>query len=268
MTISVLISCMHQNNAEIIKRSNVKTNAVVINQCNKDNITDTIFKDAVQKEHKLRFVDTRERGLSKSRNMAIKNANEDICLIMDDDEVLENDYVTTIQNAYTQYPDADIIVFQLGNSNKKYAKESKQIGYLRALKVSSLEISFKRQSIINKDIKFDIEMGSGTGNGAGEENAFLYACLKKGLKIQYVPKKIASLNIGSQSQWFQGYTKQYFYKRGWATERYMGKTMATLYAIYFTAFKYKIYKKDCSLYNAIKNMLSGIYGRAITCHFL
>lgn len=262
MTISVLISCMHQNNTEIIKRSNVKTNAIVINQCDKNNITDTIFKDTDQKEHRLRFVDTTERGLSRSRNMAIRNANEDICLIMDDDEVLENDYVETIQDAYTQYQDADIIVFQLGNHNKKYSQKPKQIGYLGALRVSSLEISFRRQSIVNKGIQFDIEMGSGTGNGAGEENAFLYECLRKGLNIQYIPKRIASLNMESQSQWFHGYTKQYFYNRGWATERYMGKTVATLYAVYFMIFKYRLYKKDCSLYSAIKNMLSGIYCKA------
>lgn len=36
MTISVLISCMHQKDTSIISRSNVRTNAVVINQCDRE----------------------------------------------------------------------------------------------------------------------------------------------------------------------------------------------------------------------------------------
>lgn len=261
MTISVLISCMRQKDTDIILRSNVRTDAVVVNQCDTDHTYESAFTTADSKECKLKFINTTERGLSRSRNMAIYNADNDICLIMDDDEVLADNYAETIGRAYDTYPEADIIIFKLDNSDKKYGNTPKRLGFLGALKVASWQISFKRKSIADNNIKFDIEMGSGTGHGAGEENAFLYSCLRKGLKIQYVPEVITSLNRGSESQWFKGFTPRFFLERGWATQRYMGKTVATLYAVYYAIFKMGMYRHNCTPATALKNMLKGIYNR-------
>lgn len=49
-------------------------------------------------------------------------------------------------------------------------------------------------------------MGSGTGNGGGEENRFLLDCRKAGFKMFYIPKVIASIGKGD-SKWFKGYTE-------------------------------------------------------------
>lgn len=38
MTLNILISCMHQKDASIIKRSNVQSDVVVVNQCDHDSI--------------------------------------------------------------------------------------------------------------------------------------------------------------------------------------------------------------------------------------
>lgn len=264
MTISVLISCMHQKDTSIISRSNVRTNAVVINQCDRESTEKTIFTDANGQKHQLRFICTKERGLAKSRNKAIDNSEDDICLIMDDDETLYDNYESIITNSFQEYNDVDIIAFNVDrNKAKKYAKSPHNVGFLRALKISSVEICFRRKSINDNNIRFDIEMGSGTGHGAGEENAFLYECLRKGLKIKYVPQKIATLSTASDSQWFNGFTEKYFLQRGWATERYMGKCIATLYAVYYIVCKRNMYKKDCSQWNALKHTLKGIYCKNI-----
>lgn len=259
MTISVLISCMHQKDMSIAERSNAKTNAIVVNQCDRNNIEDTTFTANDGNKHDLRFINTTERGLSRSRNMAVDNSEDDICLIMDDDELLADNYADIITEAYQKYKKADVIVFNVGNSNKKYDKKPHKVGYLSALKVASWEISFKRKSIRDNGIRFDVEMGSGTGHGSGEEIAFLYECLHKGLTIWYVPSTIASLDANSESQWFKGFSKRYFLERGWATKRYMGKIMATLYAFYFAVRKINLYKQDCTPTTALLYMLKGIY---------
>lgn len=60
-----------------------------------------------------------ERGLSRSRNLAIMNADCDISVISDDDEIFIDGFEKTIVEAYNKLPDADIIIFKIHNLNKK-----------------------------------------------------------------------------------------------------------------------------------------------------
>ena len=43
MKINVLISCMHEKDTNIIQRSNIQTDVVVVNQCDKDCIEEWDF---------------------------------------------------------------------------------------------------------------------------------------------------------------------------------------------------------------------------------
>ena len=43
MTFNILISCMHQKDASIIKRSNIQSDVVVVNQCDHDSIEEYDF---------------------------------------------------------------------------------------------------------------------------------------------------------------------------------------------------------------------------------
>ena len=63
-------------------------------------------------ENNVYWIDTLDRGLSKSRNLAIKNAIGDICLIADDDVVLEKDFHESILSSYESLSDADLISFK------------------------------------------------------------------------------------------------------------------------------------------------------------
>lgn len=263
MKVENLISCMHQKDASIAFRSNIKSDCIVVNQCDTNSISEHAYTNETNEPHCVKFISTTERGLSRSRNMAIKNATGDICIIMDDDETLDNDYIETVTKAYTNYPDADVIAFKVRNSEKTYAEKPKKLGCLGVLRVASYEITFKRQAIIDKQISFDVEMGSGTGHGGGEENAFLYSCLKKGLTIRYVPQYISSLDPNSGSQWFKGFTPRFFLDRGWATARYMGKTLALLYALYYTVRKHKMYSADCSFMKALTQTIKGIFTKTL-----
>lgn len=259
MKVETLISCMHQKDAGIASRSNVKTDCVIVNQCDADSSVTLPYTDADGNSHNLKYISTTERGLSRSRNMAIKNSTGDICLIMDDDETLDDNYEATILNAYKQYPDADVIAFKVRNSEKNYLASPKRLRYLGVLRVTSYEISFRRDSVTAKGITFDTEMGSGTGHGGGEEVAFLYSCLHKSLTVRYVPEYISTLDPNSDSQWFKGFTKRFFLERGWATARYMGKPMAILYAFYYCLRKRNMFSHDCPMLTALTETFRGIF---------
>ena len=255
MSVEVLLSCMCQDCFSIVHRTNIKSNALLVNQCGENDFNQYILDDS---ELIVRIISSKERGLSKSRNMALKNAVGDLCLICDDDEILYEDYVEKIQETFAKYTDADVVAFQIDNAGKKYSKEIKKLNYLTVLKVASWQIAFKRKSIIDNNIWFDETLGSGVSKAGGEENMFLYDCLKKGLKIYFIPISIGRM-IEGESQWFHGYTKEYFYDRGIFTKKLMGLLGAILYAVYYLIFKYSLYNKDISFVKAAKYLFKGIY---------
>ena len=102
-------------------------------------------------------------------------------------------------------------------------------------------------------------MGSGTGHGAGEECKFLFTCLRKGLRLTFVPETIATLQVGSDSQWFSGYDCKYFFWHGWATKRILGTPLAMVYALYTAVTKYRVYSENLSAMSATRQMLKGIF---------
>lgn len=250
---AILLSCMYEKDKSIIQHSNIKSDCVIINQCNEENIE----RKCLINNNECLWINSKERGLSKSRNMAIKNCTADICLIADDDEIFPENIERIIVSAYKEIPQADIIIFDISNYPKKIAKKVFKFKRLQLLRVSSVQITFKREKIKQKNIKFDEKLGAGTGNGAGEENKFLLDAYDKGLKIYHYPVNIATM-IENESTWFTGYDEEYFYKRGMSTRYILGFWLSCVYAVYFLIFKYSKYKNNTSFVSALRNIFQGI----------
>ena len=253
-TFAVLLSCMHEKDYEIIRRSNINSNCVIINQCNKNSKE----RITIENNKNCLWINSLERGLSKSRNMAISNAKADICLIADDDEIFVNAIESIILEAYKKIPQADIIVFDIKNYRKNIRNKIFKFKRLQLLRVSSVQITFKKKLIKKNNIKFDVKLGAGTGNGAGEENKFLLDAYDKGLQIYHYPVNIAELKENNESTWFKGYNEDYFYKRGASTRYILGFWLSCAYAVYFLIFKYGEYKNNISFINAGLKLFKGI----------
>ena len=86
MKVEVLMSVMHQTDMSVGYKANVGTDLLIVNQCDHDD-----YDEQVVDGHLWRMISTTERGLAKSRNLAIRNAKGDICVLADDDEVYEQD---------------------------------------------------------------------------------------------------------------------------------------------------------------------------------
>ena len=175
----------------------------------------------------------------------------------DDDEVFEEDYESIVLESFEKLRDADIIAFDVSHKKTRLKSKTQRIRWLKSLKLSSVQLAFRRKSVIERMCFFDSHMGAGSGNGCGEENKFLWDCLKKGLTIYYVPRTIAGL-LTKDSTWFSVYDKNFFYQRGAATRYMMGITLAFLYGIYYLIVKHSIYKKDISLICAANALFKGI----------
>jgi glycosyltransferase involved in cell wall biosynthesis len=252
--IEVLISTMDRSEYSFVGDMNLSTDFILVNQGDRDRMDHL----SVGGKNGLVICD-KGRGLSRSRNKAISASSLEICVIADDDVVYDIDYEKKILKAYESHPDADIIAFQVKRINtdqpKKFREEQSWENYLTVMKISSVEITFKRKSIVDNDIKFNPMIGAGAEFCVGEENIFLYDALKKGLKILYLPINIAVTDSG-RSSWFKGYNERYFNSVG-AAYYCMTHCFYWILIIQFAIRKYFLYKGNMPMMAAIYHMFAG-----------
>ena len=163
MKLDVLVACMHRSDNSLIAQSRITGNALVINQCDREG------EYSFQTERgTVRWVDSRQRGLTRSRNMAIANARGDICLICDDDETFVPNYEEKSHQAYDQLPQADIVILKMVDRTPSFPDRVMRLRFPLTMKVSSCQISFRRERLLAAGIRFDMLLGAGSGNGAAQ----------------------------------------------------------------------------------------------------
>lgn len=256
MELEMLISTMNQSNYDLLKRMNIKNKAIIINQ-----ITNTKLNPPQQLENSLlKFINVYDKGLSKSRNHALSHADSDIVVLCDDDLYYYDNFANTVLTAYENNKEADIIIFcydTVGRHNKRFSKIAKRIGYLGTMKVSSVQITFKLKSIRERGIRFNELFGTGSSNyQSGEENIFLFECLKKGLKVYFEPISILFIDDSDESTWFKGYNDKVLFDKG-AVFTAMSSIWCHLLIWQFAIRKYKLYREKLSFSKAIKCMYQG-----------
>lgn len=187
----ILISTMFRNDLSFLEKmfphehfSNY--NILIVNQTNKDNILNTNHKN-------IRVINSFERGSPVSRNLAIKSATAQICLMADDDIVYQPNLKETILNAYYKNPNADIISFEaINDEGKLYTNYPQQgIHNKKSLKkIFTWVITFKREILIKNTVFFNKHFGVGSTFKGETEYVFLRNAYDKGLKIRHVSKVI------------------------------------------------------------------------------
>ena len=255
MKLQVLLSAMFLLDEGYIDSLGITGDAVVINQCDRETEYEAVRRNRLGEEQKVTYVECQERGLSKSRNLAISKAVADICILCDNDVEYVEDYERRILDAFDRHPDADLIVFYIQRKEKPKPNydRSKRMSYLSVLKIFSPEIAFRRNSIAG--IHMNESFGAGAKYIMGEENIFLYDCLKKGLKIYYEPVKIATLRE-EESTWFKGYDEGFFISRG-ANYAAMSRVFSYVLILQFALRKKALYKDNLTTRDTIRLMLKG-----------
>lgn len=252
LEIDYLVSTMNQTDYTVVNNMNIgEQKYTVINQVTRDDITPPDNRHTPEST----FINVRDQGLSKSRNMALQHSRGDICVICDDDM----EYTLSaaeISEYYERYPQADIIIFKVNGTNKRYWENPTELNFLKTMKAMSVEITFRRDSIIHHGIAFDEEFGAGAQYFLGEENIFLWDCLRKNLKILFVPAYLGTLHDDRPSSWFTGYTTQYFISKGAVFFR-MSKWLYVPLMLQFAVRKHKEYHHAVHFFQAITHMIKG-----------
>ena len=195
VTFEVLISTTNRENLDFLYpmfiNNDLNTvNILIINQTSPNKILKSTKEN-------IRVINSFDKGLSRSRNLAIANAKGEICLIADDDEVFVKGFDQIIITSFKKHKDSSIIRFKIktpeGGFLKKYPKKIIQkISALQILNTSSIEIAFRKLDILNYKLRFNEHFGLGGLFKLGEENLFLYDAKSTGLGMLFFPETIAS----------------------------------------------------------------------------
>ncbi len=241
MKIQVLVAAMNQSDHSLIEKMNIKTDAIVGNQCGRNSI-EAFVKNGCH----ILYLNFAERGVGLNRNNALIRATGDICLFADDDMVYEDNYIEVIKKAFADNPEADVIVFNVREKvpTRKIITKKTKVGYLNYLRYGTARIAIRMASVKKHGIYFNQCFGGGTEHCHGEDNLFLNACLKNGLKIIAVPEYIASLTEERESSWNNGYDNKYIQDQG-VLYRVLSKRWWKLLCLQDVIRRRKCYKMTC-----------------------
>ena len=172
--LEILISTMNRNSLEFLDamfahndRSEFKI--LIINQTQDGCILES-------DKSNIRVINSFEKGLSRSRNLALENAISEIVLISDDDVVYENGFHKIIINAFNEKPEACFINFKAKNFEGqpyRFYSSSTIKHNLKTIKgVISWEIALNLKNLKKLNINFDERFGLGSDFETAEEYLF------------------------------------------------------------------------------------------------
>ncbi|WP_138429433.1 glycosyltransferase family A protein [Fodinibius saliphilus] len=157
------------------------------------------------------------RGVTKSRNNAIRLADGEIGLFADDDVTYKESYFDRLEKRFKENPNLDVALFKIktGRGEPEYKNyPNKVVQYTNAPSVGTVEMAFRIKKIRDKGICFDERFGAGQELLIGaDESIFVQDCIDAGLKVKFFPEYIVGHPFESSVKTIPKYDK----RRIWVT---------------------------------------------------
>lgn len=254
MKIQTLVVTTNQSDYTLFRKMNIQTDAIIGNQWDRNCI-----EEKEQEGHKVKWISMCERGVGLNRNTVMMRSDADVCVFADDDMVFHDGYPKVVARIFEQYPDVDMVLFNLDEKNSKRHRNTKivKVNKKNYGKYGAARLAFRRESVYMAGVSFHLMFGGGAVYSSGEDSIFLYDCLKRKMKIIAVPVAIAQLHDDRESTWFSGYNDKFFFDKG-VLYAHLYDKKAKFVALY-NCFKHR--KGRYSGYgwkNAYKKMKEGI----------
>lgn len=212
MTYQLIVSTMNQHDDSLIKKMNIHSNAIIINQADRFGYHETPVG-----EHTVKWYHFNERGIGLSRNSGMMRSDADIIQFADDDMVFSDTYSQDVLEEYQKHPEADIILFSNRCLNKERmpypADRFGRVNRFEAVKFGGARITARRDKLLYHNITFSLLFGGGAKYAAGEDVTFIQDCIKAGLKVYKSPVIVSTMKQDF-STWFSGFHKKYYVDKG------------------------------------------------------
>ncbi len=254
MSVQLLISCVDKNIPELLEKLHLDSPAVIVNQCDHEDEEHIAYKG-----HSVDVYHKHERGVGRSRNMALSKADKDICLFGDEDIVYMEGYETLIENEFSLHPEADGILFQVEVTPERKTYQNDTYGKVSLLncgRYPAYSMAFRTDKLHNTGVKFSLLFGGGAPYSNGEDSLFIRNLIKAGMNIYKSPVKIGE-EIPRPSTWFTGYHEKFFFDRG-VLYPFLYGWMAPIWGFRFVFTKRKEICQDIPWTKAYGILLKGI----------
>ncbi|MGF7482752.1 glycosyltransferase family A protein [Providencia sp. SP181] len=193
---------------EKLPLSNSCVNIVIVHQMNINSNYDYIMEPLLKERSDIKYYKSFTKGVTKSRNIALKNATGDIVLFCDDDVIYRKDIQKIIIEQYRINPEIGFITFaysnqtDMQNAAKKFHSSSFKHNLKTILKVGTIEVTARREPIIKNKVCFPEDMGAGATYFLCDEPVFLSKLLKNSMNGIYKPLIIGYHPADSSGQIF------------------------------------------------------------------
>ncbi len=138
----------------------------------------------------VKYIPSDTIGLSKSRNVCLKNSTADLVIFADDDVSYVDDLYEKVLAAFSANPDMTGFFFKIKTRNgepefKSYPDTKLLVNNIFKYSPSSIEIVINRNRV-RHEAYFDERFGLGTDFPLGEEKIFVSDLLSRGGEFQFV----------------------------------------------------------------------------------
>lgn len=220
MKLQLLISAVNQSPAELAEKMNIRSDAVLINQCDHFG-----YEEISRGGHLIRAYSLQEKGVGLSRNNALLRADQDICLFSDEDIVYQDDYAEKVIGEFEKYPDADMLLFNVEVCEARRTYHIDAYGRVRLHncgRYPAYSFALRTETLHRKNVFYSLLFGGGARYSNGEDSLFIRDCIKSGMKVYKTPVTIGR-EEERESTWFSGYHEKFFFDRGVLYEYLYGR---------------------------------------------
>ena len=265
--LQILITTVSKNHDEMLalyKQNKICGNAIIRSQCGASSTRETTIDG-----FKVVTIEAEDIGVSRNRNMLMREATAKFIIFLDDDFTLSPNFSHNFETISSTYESDVFFVNRVEDSKnrKPWFKKARRIKHLnnKILSHGANNFIFKRNKLIQSGITFNERIGPGNYIYGGEDTIFLNNIKKNRRFIFYSAGQLISMeNKNDKSTWFTGYDERYFFVKGFIYT-YLHPHLWSIYLIRFCIKLFNTGKNkiDISFIDSIKQGLLG-HKKAIT----
>lgn len=166
--------------------------SILISVQNPESIGFTIPRSSVN----VSVIESKETGVTRSRNKVVQNTKTDFLIFADDDATIHAEGLKQVIDYLDLHPSCDLVTAITTNENgvprKRYPNREEKLTLFNSAKVGTIEMVLRVTSARSRNLHFDENFGAGSDNPLGDEYIFVSDLLKSGGQGVFLPVILAS----------------------------------------------------------------------------
>lgn len=254
MRLEMLISGLNVLPEALLDKMKPECDAVLVNQCDRDGQDELEWC-----EHRVKVFFRNERGVGRSRNLALANATGDILLFSDEDIRYDAGYAARILKTFQEHPEADLILFnvEVCPERRTYWNETyRPVKWYNCGRYPAYSIAVRKSALDKTKVTYSELFGGGAKYSNGEDSLFLKQCADRGIKM-FTSEVVIGREEPRESTWFHGYTEKFFFDRG-VLFAFLYGNFSWIWALRFVMTKKEMFQGEIGRKQAYSLIRKGI----------